>query len=93
MDDLIKIKFDYSLKDIPIPIKKKYLIKLYDSISKFINTLRRKVFFSNKLDESNTLTCNDVDSIFKSKNSAPACDELKLFKKDLFDMAKNIKFK
>ena len=91
IDEFHKIKFEYSLKDIPTSGKKEYLIKLYDAISKFINRIRWKIFFSNKLDDSDTLNLND-ESIFKSAKSAPTCDELKLFEKELFDIVKSIKF-
>ena len=91
MDEFQKINFEYSLKDIPTSSKKEYLIKLYDAISKFINRIRWKIFHSNKTDDSDTLNLND-ENIFKSSKSAPPCDELKAFEKELFDIAKNIKF-
>ena len=37
MEDIKKVEFNYSLKDIPLANQKEYLIKLYDATSKFIN--------------------------------------------------------
>ena len=45
MEDIKKVDFNYSLKDIPIANKKEYLIKLYDATSKFVNRLRWQLFF------------------------------------------------
>ena len=93
IDDTIKINFDYMLKDIHNSNKKEYLIKLYDSVFKFINRLRWNFFFFNKHDECNTLNYDDnKENIFKRSRSAPTCDELKSFEKDLFNKVKNIKF-
>ena len=90
MENLKKIEFNYSLKDIPLADKKEYTIKLYDAASKFINKLRWKVFFIN----SKTTSTNEQkeENIFKSTRSAPTCDELKNFEIDLFKLLGNIKF-
>ena len=90
MEDIQKVNFNYSLKDIPICNKKEYLIKLYDATSKFINRLRWKLFFCNQ--EDNSPYEYKEENIFKSRKSAPAHDELKAFENDLFNIIKNIKF-
>ena len=89
MEDIKKISFSYSLKDIPLTNKKEYLTKMYDATSKFINRLRWKVFFCNK--EINDPYDHKEEDIFKSSRSAPACEELKLFENDLFNIIKKHK--
>ena len=90
MENLKKIEFNNSLKDIPLANKKEYSIKLYDDASKFINRLSWKVFFIN----SETTNTNDQkeQNIFKSTRSAPPYNELKNFEIDLFKLLGNIKF-
>ena len=90
MEDIKKVEFNYSLKDIPLANQKEYLIKLYDATSKFINRLRWKLFFCNNEDISPREY--KEEDVFKSNRSAPACDDLKAFENDLFDIIKNIKF-
>ena len=89
MEDIQKVNFKYSLKDIPICNKKEYLIKLYDATSKFINRLRWKLFFYNH--EDNSPYENKEENIFKSRKSAPAHDDLKAFENDIFNLIKSIK--
>ena len=90
MDNLEKITFDYSLKDIPLSHKKDYLIKLYDAASKFINRMRWKMFFHNK-DDLPEATHVETH-IFKSSKSAPFSNELKEFEKDLFELISKVRF-
>ena len=90
MENIFSVDFNYSMKDIPISNKKEYLIKLYDSTSKFINRLRWKFFFCNRDDTEDYHTNND--NIFKSSKAAPACEELRPFEKDLLEMINSIKF-
>ena len=70
MEDIKKISFPYSLKDIPLTNKKEYLTKMYDATSKFINRLRWKVFFCKK--ENNDPYERREEDIFESSRSAPA---------------------
>ena len=90
MEDIKKVEFNYSLKDIPLANQKEYLTKLYDATSKFVNRLRWKLFFYNNEDISPRES--KEEDVFKSNRSAPACDDLKAFENDLFDIIKNIKF-
>ena len=90
MENIKKLDFNYSLKDIPLTNKKEYTIKLYDAASKFINRLRWKIFFINN--ENVDINEQKEEDIFKSTRSAPACDELKNFEIDLFKLLESIKF-
>ena len=40
-----KIKFNYSMKNIPIPDKSKYYIKFIEKIESFIKRIRWKAYF------------------------------------------------
>ena len=40
-----KLNFNYSLKNIPIPDKKSYLIKLVDKIESVVKRMRWKAYF------------------------------------------------
>ena len=90
MEDIKKVEFNYSLKDIPLANQKEYLTKLYDATSKFVNRLRWKLFFYNNEDISPRES--KEEDVFKSNRSAPACDDLKAFENDLFNIIKNNKF-
>ena len=86
MEDIKKIEFKYSLKDIPLNNKKQYLTRMYDATTKFINRLRWKIFFHNN--ENNDQYERKEEDIYKSSRSAPACEELKAFENDLFNVIK-----
>ena len=66
---------------------------MIEKLESFINRLRWKAFFfmnKNQEEESE----NDFSNYgFKSENSAPACEDLKPFENDLYDMIRNIEFK
>ena len=68
-----------------------YLIKLYDSTSKFINRMRWKMLFHNN-DDDPTETLDSKTNILKCSRSDPKCNELKEFEKDLFNLINDIKF-
>ena len=78
MEDIKKVEFNYSLKDIPLANQKEYLTKLYDATSKFVNRLRWKLFFCNNEDISPRES--KEEDVFKSNRSAPACDAIKIIK-------------
>ena len=90
MEDIKKIEFKYSLKDVPLSNKKQYLTRMYDATTKFINRLRWKIFFHNN--ENNDQYERKEEDIYKSSRSAPACEELKAFENDLFNVIRKIRF-
>ena len=75
-----KINFNYSLKNIPIPSKTSYELKLIEKIESVIKRIRWKAFFhlnKNGRDEMETEKFG-----FKSKNCSPQSKELlKILKK------------
>ena len=83
-----KINFNYLLKNIPIPSKTSYELKLIEKIESVIKRMRWKAFFH--------LNKNEVETEkfgFKSKNFPPQCKELQNFEKDLFNIITCIKYR
>lgn len=89
-----KINFNYSLKNIPIPSKKEYKLKLMEKIESVIKRMRWKAhFFINGDSDENNDTSNKNTFGFKSKKYPSQSKELESFERDLYNMAKNIKFR
>ena len=88
-----RIKFDYSLKNIPIPSKSSYQLQLIDKIESVIKRMRWKAHFF----LTNTYNANDSVNRetygFKSKHHPGLRKELETFEKDLFDIASSLKFR
>ena len=95
-------KFNYCLKNIPIPDDTSYKLLLIEKIESFIKRIRWKAFFflntnENNNDETDNISGTQNDNKnnfgFKTKNTPPHIAELEEFKDDLFMLAKNTKFK
>ena len=88
-----RIKFDYCLKNIPIPSRKSHQLQLIDKTESAIKRMRWKAHFS----LSNTYDTNDnMDKEtygFKSKHHPGIIKELERFEKYLFDIANSLKFR
>ena len=84
-----QVRFNHSLKDIPIPTKQDYLLELISSVSIFISNLRWRSFHF--LNPSNNITKETFD--FKTTNPAPSIDELKEFEHEMHDLVKSVTFK
>ena len=100
-----KLNFNYSLKNIPIPDKKSYLIKLVDKIESVVKRMRWKAYFylqrESDLQDSSILI-NGVDHAeseskefygFKSSKHPGPCKELESFEKELIGLINKIEFK
>ena len=100
-----KLNFNYSLKNIPIPDKKSYLIKLVDKIESVVKRMRWKAYFylqrESDLQDSSILI-NGVDHAeseskefygFKSRKHPGSCKELESFEKELIGLINKIEFK
>ena len=85
-----KINFNQSLKNIPIPSKSSYQLKLFDKIESVIKHIRWKAHF---FMSSNVIECDKESFGFKSKNCPAQIKELEAFKKDLLDIIKSIKIR
>ena len=85
-----KLRFDYSMKNIPIPPRINYKTSLLEKIESVIKRMRWKaLFFLNpKADQQQTNKCN-----LKSRKCPPPIDELKPFEEDMFQLVENVTFK
>ena len=85
-----RINFNYSLKNVPIPSKSFYQLKLIDKIESVIKRMQWKAHFF----ISGNVIGGDKESFgFKSKKCPAQIKELEAFKKDLLDIVKSIKFR
>ena len=88
-----RIKFDYSLKNIPISSKSSYQLQLIDKIESVVKRTRWKAHFF----LTNTYNANDSVNRetygFKSKHHSGLRKELETFEEDLFDIASSLKFR
>ena len=84
-----RVNFNYSLKNIPVPSQKDYLLELTNSVGIFISNIRwRSHFFLNPSDHNKKETYN-----FKSSKAAPQIAELKEFEEEIYDIVKSVTFK
>ena len=81
------IKFGYSLKNIPLPSKARYLKCLIDKVESVIRRMRFKAhFFSKSKDDNDTGDLSDdINNFgFKSTNSPPQNEHLNAFEADMY---------
>ena len=95
-----RINLNYSLKDIPVPIKSSYQLKLIEKIESVIKCMRWKTFFFLRDNSDiNKTNSNDINESgketfsFKSKQHSAQINELQSFEKDLLDIIKAIQFR
>ena len=87
-----KINFNYSLKNILIPAKPSYQLKLIDKIESMIKRMHWKaLFFLNGGDTKNNIEKETFG--FKSKNCPVQIKELPNSEDDLFRITKSIKYR
>ena len=84
-----QVKFDYSMKNIPIPPKQEFMIQMINSAEKFVKNIRWRAFHFLNPQQNNSRkeTFN-----FNSTKPAPAIKELKHFENSFYDLINNIKF-
>ena len=83
-----KLKFDYSMKNIPVTTERNYLLKLIEKIEMVIKRMRWKViYFDMKGNNIKTETYG-----LKSQKTPSPINELAAFENDLIELVKNIKF-
>ena len=84
-----RVKFNYSMKNIPIPSKNAYLKNLIFKLESFIKRIRWKAYLfenSNEINETTTAT----NFGFKSVKAPPKNEHLNAFENDLYDLVRNI---
>ena len=85
-----KLNIDHSLKDIPIPSRNKYLLKLLKSVEDIIGRMRWKAhFFLNGSSQQKTKKENYG---FKSTRTPPKNKLLDNFEMELINMVRNVEF-
>ena len=84
-----KYDFNYSLKNIPLPSKKEYILALITAVEKFIKNLRwRAFFFLNPNDRPEKETYG-----FKTMKATPKIEELKQLEERLRIMIRDLEFR
>lgn len=84
-----KIRFDYSMKNIPIPTTDTYRRKLIEKMESFVSRIRWKAHFFLNGQRSNS----SADTYgMNSTKSPPPSSELNAFEEDLVKMVENIQF-
>ena len=86
-----KSEIKYSLKNIPIPSKECYQLKLINKLKSLVKCLRWRAFYY-----LNQQKCDhEIKETFglKSRKCPPTCPNLIPFKKDLSDMVLSLKFR
>ena len=85
-----KINLGYSIKNIPIPTRKRYLLQLMEKIEMVLKRMRWKAiqFSNNKNNDSKTEWYG-----LKSLSSPRPVKELTPFENKLISLVKNIKFR
>ena len=85
-----KINLGYSIKNIPIPTRKRYLLQLMEKIEMVLKRMRWKTiqFSNNKNNDSKTEWYG-----LKSLSSPRPVKELTPFENELISLVKNIKFR
>ena len=79
----------YSMKNIPIPLKQRYLKCMMEKVESFIKILRLWAHFFDKKEHS----VNNMNFGFKSNFTFPQHELLSPFESDLYDMIRSINFK
>ena len=84
-----QVRFNYSMKNIPIPPRNSYIKSLIEKTESVIKRMRWKAFLYDKPDTDNT----DRKFGFKSRKCPPQNENMVKFESDLLDMIKNIEFR
>ena len=83
-----KVNFKYSIKNIPIPSERAYLLQLMEEIEMFITRMRWKAIYSNSKTNDNSSEKYGLKTLKCPKQVKDPV----LFENDLIDMLKVIKF-
>lgn len=93
-----QVRFNYSMKNIPIPPKDTYLKRLIEKVESVIKRMRWKAFFfdqntdvADNTDETDKAANNKFG--FKSRKCPPQNEEMIKFEADLLHMVKNVQFR
>ena len=88
-----RINFRYSLKNVPVPSQKFYLLQLIDKVECVIKRMRWKThFFQNEANNTSSRMVKGTYG-FKSKHHPVQCKELETFEKDLYNIVSSLKYR
>ena len=85
-----QVKFDYSMKNIPIPSKQEFMTQMIHSVEYFVKNIRWRAFFFLNPPQSNH---TKETFSFRLTSPAPFVPELRDFELKLYDLTKNIRFR
>ena len=86
-----KLSFDYSLKNIPLPDKRSYQLKLIEKIESVLKRMRWKAHFILSRENQQPETLKTYG--FKSRNHPPQISLLDEFEKDLYGIVTSTKYR
>ena len=86
-----KVKFNYSLKNIPTTKKSEYIVLMYQKVYQLIERMRWKAFFFQQDRERGA--AKQTKRTFPTRRSAPQDKRLVEFENALYKIISNIKFK
>ena len=84
-----KVKFDYSLKNIPLPNQNSYLKTLIDQTQKFFQRIRWKIYW---IDKEKNKKPKEMYG-FKTEKSAPQHHELVKFESDVMNLIQTLEYR
>ena len=84
-----KLKFDYSMKNIPVTTERSYLLKLIEQIEMVVKRMRLRVLYCDMKGNTNKTETYGLKSL---KTPSPI-NELAAFENDLIELVRNIKFR
>ena len=90
IQNMEKINYNYSLKNIPTPSITSYQLKLIEKVESVIKRMRWKAHFF--LNGDNTEEIRKETFSFKSRHHPPQPTELEMFEKDLLHIINSVKF-
>ena len=90
MGTIRPVSLGYSLKNIPVPTKKEYTMKLLSTVEDVVKSMPWKALFTLKgaSDETSKKTYS-----FKSTNCPPQIEELRALEDDMYSMVENVSFR
>ena len=84
-----EIKFDYSMKNIPLPNRDNYLKKMIHEVQLFFQRSRWLYFWINQ----DKQTKKKETYGFKTEKSAPASNEMTHYENDIIHLISNIEYR
>ena len=84
-----EIKFDYSMKNIPLPNRENYLKKMIHEVQLFFQRFRWRFFWVN----NDKPTKEKQTYGFKTEKSAPANNEMTHYENDIIHLISNIEYR